>query len=86
MQLVRMRVGRQKEASRVGEPVAACWQATESTPVEVTDVIKLRTKTFRYDKRKSTAYLANTILPEQRRADFDQAVIAQPAYAGGPPV
>ena len=49
-----------------GEPVAFFWAATESTPTEATEVIQLGKTEFRYDRRKSTAYLANTVLPEQR--------------------
>ena len=48
------------------EPVAFFWEATESTPTAATDVIQLGKTEFWYDKRKSTAYLANTVLPEQR--------------------
>ena len=54
-----------------GEPVAFFWAATESTPTAATDVIQLGKTEFRYDKRKSTAYLANTVLPEQRNGSLN---------------
>ena len=53
------------------EPVAFFWAATESTPTAATDIIQLGKTEFRYDKRKSTAYLANTVLPEQRNGSLN---------------
>ena len=58
-------------AFTTGEPVAFFWAATESTPTAATDVIQLGKTEFRYDKRKSTAYLANTVLPEQRNGGLN---------------
>ena len=58
-------------AFTTGEPVAFFWAATASTPTAATDIIRLGKTEFRYDKRKSTAYLANTVLPEQRNGSLN---------------
>ena len=58
-------------ASTKGEPVAPFWAATESTPTETTDATQLEKTESRYDRRKSTAYLANTVLREQRNGGLN---------------
>ena len=42
------------------------WAETGSTPREATDIIQMRRKRLQRDMRKSTAYLANTVLLNQR--------------------
>ena len=64
-------VGGQGMVFTKDEPVAFFWAATKSTPTAATDVIQLGKTEFRYDKRKSTAYLANTVLPEQRNGGLN---------------